>query len=59
MTANEPVSWDDYATEHAIAEHEAPQAFAAYLHKISEGRWDGFAEQIDEDPPAGQAHALS
>lgn len=57
MTAGEPMSWDDYAAEHAITENEAPQAFAAFLHETSEGLWDGDAEQVDDDSavkPPGQ-----
>lgn len=59
MTGDEPVSWDDYAAEHDITEHEAPQAFAAYLHEASDGRWDGDMEEIDDDHPSRQPPVCS
>lgn len=59
MTVGEPISWDEYAAEHHITEQEAPQAFAAYLHEVSGGRWDGSAEHIDDDPSADESTALS
>lgn len=59
MTGNEPISWDQYAAEHAITEQEAPQAFAASLYEVSDGRWGGHADQIDNDPSAGESPMLS
>lgn len=51
MTNDEPISWDDYATDHDITEHEAPQAFAAFLHEFLDGRWDGDIARITDEEP--------
>lgn len=49
MTGGDPVSWDRYVAEHEITEDEAPQAFAAYLHALSEGTWTGKMEGVTDD----------
>jgi hypothetical protein len=38
--------FDRYCDEHDIKPGEEPAAFAAWLHEISGGQWDGHAEQI-------------
>ncbi len=36
-----PLSFEDYCADHNIQLHEYGQAFAAYLHELSGGEWDG------------------
>jgi len=44
-----PISFDDYCEAHGIKPGEEPAAFAAYLHHITGGAWDGNVEgPIDE-----------
>ena len=45
-----PLSFDVYCAMHDIQPDEYGQAFAAYLHEISGGQWDGDGEcvQVDE-----------
>lgn len=45
--------FDRYCDEHAIQAGEEPAAFAAWLHEISSGEWDGRAERVTG--PAGEA----
>lgn len=46
-------SFEEYCAEHGVTEDEMPAAFAAYLHLLSEGRWDGRVEQVR--PPDADA----
>ena len=39
--------FDRYCEEHQITDEEAPIAFAAWLHEITGGEWDGKAERIN------------
>lgn len=43
------MSWPEYREAHGITDAEDPAAFAAYLHFLSDGRWDDAGE--DEPPP--------
>ena len=43
-------SWAEYREAHGITPAEEPAAFAAYLHELSQGQWDGPAEP--RTPPA-------
>ncbi|MGC5225172.1 hypothetical protein ACPW96_21595 [Micromonospora sp. DT81.3] len=44
----EPPSFDEYCREHGISADEQPAAFAAYLHLLSGGQWDGGMKRVDE-----------
>jgi hypothetical protein len=49
--------FDRYCDEHGIQPGEEPAAFAAWLHEISGGQWDGRVEQIggvNDDKEAGR-----
>lgn len=46
---NERMSWDEYRAAHDVESDEEPAAFAAYLHYLSEGRWDGEAKPVESD----------
>ncbi len=44
-----PIRFDNYCEAHGIKPGEEPAAFAAYLHHITGGAWDGDVEgPIDE-----------
>jgi len=45
-----PMSFDDYCRERDIKPHEYGPAFAAYLHEVSGGDWDGDAEKVTDRP---------
>ena len=47
-----PRSFDEYSAEHNVQPHELGQAFAAYLHEISGGEWDGDVEQVHQSAGA-------
>ena len=47
-----PLSFDEYCEQHGIHPEEYGPAFAAYLHEISGGVWDGSAEQAGFAPPS-------
>lgn len=51
----ERMSWAEYREAHGVTDAEDPAAFAAYLHYLSDGRWNGAAQpRVDADePPAG------
>jgi hypothetical protein len=38
--------FDRYCAEHGIKPGEEPAAFAAWLHEISRGKWDGDVRRI-------------
>ena len=38
--------FDRYCDEHGISESELPMAFAAWLHEISGGEWEGEAHEV-------------
>ena len=40
--------FDRYCDEHGIRPGEEPAAFAAWLHEISGGEWDGRVKQIGD-----------
>jgi hypothetical protein len=42
--------FDRYCDEHGIGDGEYGPAFAAWLHEISGGKWDGRAEQVTSEP---------
>jgi hypothetical protein len=44
--------FDAYCDEHGIKPGEEPAAFAAWLHEISGGKWDGQMERVDSAPEA-------
>lgn len=41
--------FDRYCDEHGIQSGEEPAAFAAWLHEISDGKWDGHVGQIGQE----------
>jgi hypothetical protein len=41
--------FDRYCDEHGIGDGEYGAAFAAWLHEISGGKWDGRAEQVTSE----------
>lgn len=43
----DPMSFDEYREQHGNTEAEAPAAFAAYLHEITEGEWDDRMEKVE------------
>ncbi|MDF2554109.1 MAG: hypothetical protein K0R60_4 [Microbacterium sp.] len=53
MTA-EPLSFDEYCEQHNIGPGEYGAAFAAYLHEISGGEWDGDVELAGPAPTAAR-----
>ncbi|GAA1817504.1 hypothetical protein GCM10009749_29360 [Agromyces neolithicus] len=49
------MSWAQFQEAHRVTGGEEPAAFAAYLHYLSDGNWDGEIRQVgtsDEDSPA-------
>lgn len=40
--------FDRYCDEHNIVDGEEPAAFAAWLHEISGGEWDGEMRKVGE-----------
>ena len=46
--ASGPVSFDEYCRRHEVDDDEKPAAFAAYLHLLSSGRWDGGMERVKD-----------
>jgi hypothetical protein len=46
MPMSTPPSFDAYCAEHGIKPDEYGQAFAAFLHEISGGQWDGDVERV-------------
>lgn len=49
MTDPGPISFDAYCERHGIHEREYGAAFAAYLHEISGGEWDGKVRKVEGD----------
>jgi hypothetical protein len=49
MTDPGPISFDEYCELHGIEEPEYGAAFAAYLHEISGGKWDGQVRKVEDD----------
>lgn len=49
MTEKPEHPFDVYCREHDIKPGEEPAAFAAFLHEISGGEWDGPMEQVQSD----------
>lgn len=41
-----PMSFDEYCEQHGVRPDEYGQAFAAYLHEITGGEWDGAAVRV-------------
>ena len=39
--------FDRYCDEHSIVAGDEPIAFAAWLHEITNGEWDGDAERVN------------
>jgi len=48
------MSWSEYRDVHGVTEAEDPAAFAAYLHYLSGGEWDGAAQPVEPDPSTEQ-----
>jgi len=42
-------SFDEYVKQHNVKPEDYPAAFAAYLHEISAGEWDGDYEDVSGD----------
>jgi hypothetical protein len=42
--------FDRYCDEHGIRPGEEPAAFAAWLHELSGGKWDGPMKQANGQP---------
>lgn len=43
---SDKMSWDEYRAAHNITDVAGGEAFAAYLHYISDGQWDGQVQQV-------------
>lgn len=43
----ERMSWEEYRRAHDISDQEEGEAFAAYLHYLSGGTWDGEAPKVE------------
>lgn len=48
--ASDYSDFDRYCDERGIKSGEEPAAFAAWLHEISGGTWDGNAGPVGEQP---------
>ncbi|WP_307041696.1 hypothetical protein [Agromyces ramosus] len=55
MNADRQPSFEEYCAEHDIQPGEEPAAFAAYLHMLSDGKWDGDAREVSDDFGDGRA----
>lgn len=57
----ERMSWAEYREAHGITDAEEPAAFAAYLHYLSGGLWDGAAQPCaaNDEPPSAAGTAAS
>lgn len=47
--------FDRYCDERGIKPGEEPAAFAAWLHEISGGKWDGPADPVAKKSPDAEA----
>jgi hypothetical protein len=45
----EPISFEEYCELHDIQPAEYGAAFAAYLHEISGGEWDGGMRKVEPE----------
>ncbi len=47
------MGWDEYRRAHGIRDEEEGEAFAAYLHYLSDGTWDGEVREVEGSAEPG------